>query len=55
MKDFAKSLATLKASLKPIFQTFDLGKDSVAQVALILLKMVVKFQVKFSNDIKRAR
>uniref|UniRef100_A0A915PH65 Ribosomal RNA-processing protein 12-like conserved domain-containing protein n=1 Tax=Setaria digitata TaxID=48799 RepID=A0A915PH65_9BILA len=31
-KDLIKSIATLKTSLKPIFQTFDFGRDSVAMI-----------------------
>ncbi|VDO44601.1 unnamed protein product [Onchocerca flexuosa] len=51
MKDFAKSLAALKASLKPIFQTFDLGKDSVAQITYKVINRIVEHCVQSNEEL----
>uniref|UniRef100_A0A8R1XKN1 NUC173 domain-containing protein n=1 Tax=Onchocerca volvulus TaxID=6282 RepID=A0A8R1XKN1_ONCVO len=51
MKDFAKSLATLKASLKPIFQTFDLGKDSVAQITYKVISRIIEHCVQSNEEL----
>ncbi|CAG9529542.1 unnamed protein product [Cercopithifilaria johnstoni] len=50
-KDFAKSLATLRASLKPIFQTFDLGIDSVALITCKVIGRIIEHCVQSNEEL----
>uniref|UniRef100_A0A1I8ELE2 NUC173 domain-containing protein n=1 Tax=Wuchereria bancrofti TaxID=6293 RepID=A0A1I8ELE2_WUCBA len=50
-KDHAKSMATLRASLKPIFQTFDLGKDFVALITYKVISRIMEHCVQSNEEL----
>lgn len=50
-KDHAKSMATLKASLKLIFQTFDLGKDFVALTTYKVISRIMEHCVQSDEEL----
>ncbi|EJD75315.1 hypothetical protein LOAG_17519 [Loa loa] len=50
-KDLVKSMATLRASLKPIFQTFDLGKDSVALITYKVISRIIEHCVQSNEEL----
>uniref|UniRef100_A0A0R3RG81 NUC173 domain-containing protein n=1 Tax=Elaeophora elaphi TaxID=1147741 RepID=A0A0R3RG81_9BILA len=50
-KDFTKSVVILKASLKPIFQTFDLGIDSVALITHKVINRLIEHCVQSNEEL----
>ncbi|KAL3994575.1 NUC173 domain family protein [Acanthocheilonema viteae] len=51
MKDLTKSMATLRASLKPIFQTFDLGIDSIALITCKIIGRIIEHCVQSNKEL----